>query len=249
MPSALAVFRLITSSNLVARSIGWRFTGFRALEDLVHVCGRAPVHVGTVCPIAHETASVRVLLRIYEDRGQSAFCRKVRDSFEIRIDHWTWPDEESLRVGPDCPFECFVDIVEAPYLHRVKLDSQLSCRALDFLPIACPHCGVRIPEHRHSREFGNHFLEQFQPFSRPSSTLIWDNPVTLPPGRADSSTSPNITGSVAAATTMGIALVAFLAATASTVTEATMTATLSRTRSVASSGSRSSFPLHSGTRC
>ena len=41
-PSALAVLRLMTSSNLVGCSTG-RSAGLRALQDLVHVDGGAPV--------------------------------------------------------------------------------------------------------------------------------------------------------------------------------------------------------------
>jgi len=47
-----------------------------------------------------------------------------------------------------------------------------------------------------------------------SSAVIWDKPVTLPPGRARVSTNPLATGSPAATITIGIVLVAFWAASA-----------------------------------
>ena len=68
--------------------------------------------------------------------------------------------------------------------------------------------------------------------------------MTLPPGRARLSTRPASTGSSPTPTiTMGIVLVAFLAARIIRVPPATtMISTLRRTSSAASSGSRSSFP-------
>ena len=44
------------------------------------------------------------------------------------------------------------------------------------------------------------------------SGTIWDNPVMFPPGRARLAASPAPTGSITAATTMGIVPVACLAA-------------------------------------
>ena len=51
-PSALAVFRLMTSANLVgAREVGRPF----ALEDAIDVAGRAPVLVDVIGPIDEDT--------------------------------------------------------------------------------------------------------------------------------------------------------------------------------------------------
>src|SRR5262245_53793391 len=59
------------------------------------------------------------------------------------------------------------------------------------------------------------------------------NPVTFPPGRGRLSTSPVAMGSVTSIKTMGIVLVAFLAATAAGVLGAMITLTLRRTSSSA----------------
>src|SRR6516165_7140553 len=67
-------------------------------------------------------------------------------------------------------------------------------------------------------------------------------PVRLPPGRARLATRPNLTGSSAAAKTMGIVVVAALAANVAAVLGTTMTATCRRTNSSASTGSRSYWP-------
>src|SRR5262245_48246626 len=76
----------------------------------------------------------------------------------------------------------------------------------------------------------------------PNSGLLEETPVTFPPGRARLATSPVPTGSPTGAMTIGISCVAFFAAIADGVSEATMMSTLARTRSVASSGSRFASP-------
>ena len=73
-------------------------------------------------------------------------------------------------------------------------------------------------------------------------------PVMLPPGRARLSTSPLATGSLIAKKTIGIVLLAFLAAkTPGKEALVTMRSTFKRTRSAARSGSRSSSRRHNGT--
>ena len=74
-----------------------------------------------------------------------------------------------------------------------------------------------------------------------SSTAKLDSPVTLPPGRARLATKPDPTGSPAFAITMGMVVVALLAALAGGSPVVTIKSTLRRTRSAASSGSRSAF--------
>ena len=76
-----------------------------------------------------------------------------------------------------------------------------------------------------------------------SSDAKLENPVTLPPGRARLATKPAPTGSPAFVITIGMVVVAFLAANTAGAPEATIRSTLRRTRSAASSGRRSGFPL------
>ena len=67
-------------------------------------------------------------------------------------------------------------------------------------------------------------------------------PVMFPPGRLRLATSPVSTGSLGKIMTIGMLLVAFFAASAADPAGATITSTLRRTRSAASSGNRSTFP-------
>src|SRR5215469_1704495 len=75
-----------------------------------------------------------------------------------------------------------------------------------------------------------------------TSMVIEEFPVTLAPGRARLATRPAPTGSPTLTITIGIVLVAFLAANDACVTTETITSTLSRTNSAASCGSRSNLP-------
>ncbi len=56
-PRALAVFRLITSSNFVGCSTG-KSAGLGALEDLVHIGGGTSKVVAEARGVGHEAASV-----------------------------------------------------------------------------------------------------------------------------------------------------------------------------------------------
>ncbi len=78
------------------------------------------------------------------------------------------------------------------------------------------------------------------PISGPPST---DTPVMFPPGWAKLVTSPVPTGSPRATITMGIVVVACLAAKAVTVPGTTIRSTFSLTNSAAKSGSRSHCPF------
>ena len=75
----------------------------------------------------------------------------------------------------------------------------------------------------------------------PSSTFKLLTPVRLPPGRFKLVTRPSCTGSKPVSNTIGIVLVATLAATASALFAA-ITVTWRRTRSAANAGSRSYWP-------
>ena len=71
-----------------------------------------------------------------------------------------------------------------------------------------------------------------------SSGANVESPVTLPPGRARLATRPSPTGSTLLVTTIGIVVVAFLAADAAGPDVTTIRSTLSRTKSAASKGRR-----------
>ena len=71
----------------------------------------------------------------------------------------------------------------------MKLDSQLPCWVLDFFPIECRACSCGFQSTATRESLGTISLSSSSRFPASSGT-IWDNPVTLPPGRARLSTSP-----------------------------------------------------------
>lgn len=74
-----------------------------------------------------------------------------------------------------------------------------------------------------------------------SAPVMFETPVASPPGRARLGTKPLPTGSPTMVKTIGMSLVAWIAARAPGVLIATMTSGRASARSLASAGSRSCF--------
>jgi len=82
MPSALSVLRLTTSFVLgrrLHRQVGWLF----ALENAIHVSGRAPILLDCIRPISGEAALVGVIA-IGIDRRQPKLRRKPDDHIAVK---------------------------------------------------------------------------------------------------------------------------------------------------------------------
>src|SRR5262249_24166698 len=98
---------------------------------------------------------------------------------------------------------------------------------------------VRIDEYRHPRGYGYQVMQEFQALCRQLLGVEID-PRQIAPGRARLATRPSPTGSWATMKTVGIVVVAALAANVTVgPPDATITATCRRTSSAASTGSRS----------
>src|SRR5262245_5478319 len=82
-PSALAVLRLITSSNLVACSTG-RSAGRASLRTFVHVDGEAAEDVASVPSVGHQPARLGEL-PIPGDARQLVRRREIRNEASVRI--------------------------------------------------------------------------------------------------------------------------------------------------------------------
>src|SRR6516164_7270070 len=99
----------------------------------------------------------------------------------------------------------------------------------------------RVDEECNDARGGEKLVQQFQPL-RATSSFNWVAPVMLPLGRLSLSTSPSLIGSPPVWNTIGITVVAALAARAAGVLIATITVTCRCTRSAAIRGSRSYRP-------
>src|SRR6516165_4140687 len=94
MPSAFAVFRLTTSSNVVGCSTG-RSAGFSALEDFVNIDGSTFIKTVVVRSVRHQTSRSRKAPRSRYG-NEACFQRKVRKPPPIQSVSGVHQDDECL---------------------------------------------------------------------------------------------------------------------------------------------------------
>jgi hypothetical protein len=75
-PSALAVIRLMTRSNLVGCSTG-KSAGLRPTQNLVDVLGAAPKQRREVCSIGYKTARFDMLAETVHRRQLRTHCQNA----------------------------------------------------------------------------------------------------------------------------------------------------------------------------
>ena len=154
-------------------------------------------------------------------------ARRQRASWTRRsVKKVPWTDEE--RVGPVAPKICEgrVDLAAGAGVENLDLQPDGASSRLHVSQCGFGKAGIgRIDEHGNSRLLR-------APASRRSSSRFATNstvrrliPVRLPPGRARLATSPSSTGSSAIMKTMGMVVVAALAADAAGTPVAAITAT------------------------
>ena len=154
-PICFAVFRLMTSSNFVGCSTG-RSAGLAPFKILSTYKAARLVGIGAVGPVGHHAAagdkiSPRVNCR------QVIFYRQVGDPFLIRKGQCARNHGETAATRLNRLFERALEIVGAAYLHRMKLQTQFSCRQLAFFPVLRSVWILRIPQHRNAGELWEPF--------------------------------------------------------------------------------------------
>ena len=210
-PSALAVLRLMTSSNLVGcphRQVG----RLLALEDAAGIDADLTKHLGDVGSVAHQPADFDNGARGMQ--GDRMACRQLASWSRRLVKKGISAYEEG--VGPLARKSCEgrIDFVAGAGVEDLNLQPHgARCR------FHIPQCGLRaggiarIDEHGHTRGCGHQLTQEFQPLCRQlrGEKLT---PVRLPPGRARLATRPSLTGSSPTVKTTGIVVVAALAANA-----------------------------------
>ena len=130
-PSALAVLRLITSSNVVGL-LHRKVAGLGALEDAVDVGCRALVKQRPGAAVRHQ-AAVFHLRGPLVDRGQPVVRGQLDDSLPVAHEIGVAPTKSAAgRVGHDRGKGA--SVVAAPNLHDSELDAQRRRRFLHLLP-------------------------------------------------------------------------------------------------------------------
>ena len=236
-PSAFAVLRLMTSSYRLGDSTG---QGGRAgaAEDPVDVDGRAAELLGEARRVGHETSQLGELPQRVDAR-QPVLAGQLGDALSLREQEGVTRRQQRVDAIPDHGRERGSEVVAARHLAELDLHPE---GPPGGLVLAQAHRRGGAVQHGHAREPGQGLLEELELLAADLGVSCWLRPVTLPPGRAKLATSPASTGSVALTMTIGIVVVARLAASAGAWEEATITSTLCRTRSAASSARRSRRP-------
>src|SRR5947209_1576274 len=217
--------------------------GLCTLEDLIHVGSGTPIQIGKVRSIGHKAPGIDKLPPWVHCR-QPVLCRQVHEASSLTEEHGAYQHSQSTRARPGHVREGPVEVLRPSRLNELKPHPQRPRRDVGFLQyvlIRAFALATWLPEGSDPTDPGTACVSCSRPLPTSSGPRPV-NPVTLPPGRARLVTSPLVTGSPAAAKTMGTVLVACLAARAWGVPPATMTSTLSATSSAARAGSRSNFP-------
>src|SRR5215470_9815939 len=204
-------------------------SGFGALQNLVYVGGGAMEAVGDVRGVGHEAAGLRELSGS-EDGRQLVFFAKSPTSPR-------YPDVNPSKSIVSASGRSFSSTANAR-ARSSAFRTSMSLRARPSLSAAARvtrnsrwAAGLQITTRRATRG-----ATSFSSSSRfePSSGVMRDSPVTLPPGRARLATKRSATGSEPPVMTIGIVLVACFAALISgSGPAATMISTFVRTSSSA----------------
>src|SRR6266436_1387911 len=144
--------------GLLDREVG----GFGALEELVHVTGRAPIQVKLVWAIDHETAGLRVLRRPPINRWEAPLRRELCNLPSLIPEYGVRENQERARALPGHRREGTVDLLGVPRLQGLKPHPQDPSGSLRLSQEECaPRIG-RMPKEGHPRDLGNQLPEQFQ---------------------------------------------------------------------------------------
>src|SRR5215472_12027502 len=93
-PSALAVLRLMTSSNLVGCSTG-RSAGLEPLRDLCHIGSGASIEISEIRAVAHEGACLRPRRGLGDSR-EAVLRGKLKESRA----EWSSDNMHPKGIGP-----------------------------------------------------------------------------------------------------------------------------------------------------
>ena len=238
-PRACAVLRLMTSSNFVDCSTGKSagLAPFRILSTYVAHAARGPAGSPHRLMRPPASTSARSLCMV----GRWLVAASLGGQSAVLTEHGVPQDKERTRVRTGQGREGTVKRVGTARLHEVQLDAQRLGRHVRPSGTVQGVDGIGgIPEDGHTGDGGEHVLEELQLFPE-SSGCRTDCPVMLPPGRARLATRPLPTGSSTPTITMGIVVVASLAASAAGVAYSA-DVPWRRTNSAARAGNRSYCP-------
>src|SRR6266498_2995918 len=149
--------------------------------------------------------------------------------------------QERIGALPDHFSEGAVEFIRTAHRDGEQLYPQRLCRHSQLCELGRVGGIIRIPKKGYARKGGNNLFEELQPFA--SDLRAKDGvPSELPPGLSKLATSPAPTGSPTPIITMGIVVVACLAARVGGVPNVAMRSTGRWASSAATHASRSGSP-------
>ena len=239
-PSALAVFRLMTSSNLVGCSTG-RSAGFAPAQDLVDELGGAPEQVREVGAVGHQAARFDV---VRDARTSSAVARpapSVLMRTRLRVHERVANDIECVRAALE-RVEGGRDILRAPDFDACDLEAERAGRRLDLAHLRHGAGIAGIGQDRQPAQTGDNLAQDFEAFAGEIGRLVRQaGDVAARSRQARDQTGADRVARQSRTRSEWSTLPA-LAMTPSAVAVVTMTSTLSRTNSAAISAMRSLRP-------
>ena len=219
--------------------LNWEISGLAAFENLVHIGSGAPVQVGHGHAVGHKPAGFHVF-SIAVNRREPALYREFCSLCSVRIGNARQQTKDCVSTPLACGSERSINILGTEDFLKFKLHLQ-RCRgepkffylfAMDMVEV----------ERTATRESLGRVSLRSSSCLPPISGARVDSPVMFPRGWARLATIPSATGSGSFAMTIGIVEVACLATRVAGPPPVTMTSTLRRTSSAASTGRRSYFP-------
>ena len=194
-PSALAVLRLITNSNLVDcmnRQVG----GLLTLENPAGVDADLAIGIGNAGPVAHQAASHDKFAQVI-DRRQHIASRQRDELLSAGGQERTGTDEQ--RTGSALHERCkgCLDVAVVADIKNDELLPDSLRRNLQIFSLYLGFRTARVHQHANCCRLGHELAQQFQIASPLTGRLRKVTPVTLPLGRFRLATRPSLTGSAA----------------------------------------------------
>src|SRR5262249_52093260 len=190
-----------------------------------------PEQVRDVRPVGHQACGIDVFPSPEHGRQPQAE-RQDADAIAVGVDQRIGAHVKRLRPAGE-PLEGRRNILRAPNFEFVDFDTQRFGRGLNLAHLIHSPRVADIAQHGQAARPGMTSLRSVSRLDAVSLDIS-DRPVTLPPGRAKLVMMPSVIGSIASANTIGIVDVACMAAGMAPL-PVTITSTLSRTNSVATS--------------
>ena len=168
IPSALAVVRLMTSSNfgwLLDRNVG----RLRPAQNLVDQIGSASEQIREVWSVGHEPPGLDIIAYI-ENRRQPRSERKRDYTRAVGNNESSAHNEKCVRLGFE-RLEGGSDILRSADCEWRDLDAERTCRGLDFAHLQHGLGIAKINQDCQSAEMRDNLTQEFELLARNISRL------------------------------------------------------------------------------